>query len=68
MSTKLKALILGFWSAIVVTVSMMGFMSAVISTANYFIQIITVIPGIENNNLNGLEAFVAGNPNSIFMR
>ena len=137
MSAKRKALILGFWSSIVVTVSMVGFMSAllltfmpnlapwngieayansfkpmhilgtvipslilasayiiftvcihyyaeddkkiwshlsivfglmyaVISTANYFIQIITVIPGIESKNLNGLEVFAAGNPNSIF--
>ena len=137
MSAKRKALILGFWSAIVVVVSMAGFMSAllvtfmpnlnpwngievyadsfkpihilgtiipslilasayivftvcihyyaesdkkiwshlsivfglmyaVISTANYFIQIITVIPSIENKNLNGLEIFVASYPNSIF--
>lgn len=43
-----------------------GLMYAVISTANYFIQIITVIPSIESKNLNGLEVFVAGYPNSIF--
>jgi hypothetical protein len=137
MSVKRKAMILGFWSAIVVAVSMLGFMFAllltfmpnlnpwngietyannfkpihilgtvlpslllasayicftvcihyfaesdkkiwshlsivfglmyaVISTANYFIQIITVIPSIESKNLNGLEVFAAGYPNSIF--
>lgn len=43
-----------------------GLMYAVISTANYFIQIITVIPSIESEELNGLEVFVAGYPNSIF--
>jgi hypothetical protein len=34
--------------------------------ANYLIQIITVIPGIENHYLDGLEILVAGYPNSIF--
>jgi len=43
-----------------------GLIYAVISTANYMIQLITVMPSIESNNLNGLEIIVAGYPNSIF--
>jgi len=43
-----------------------GLMYAIISVANYLIQIITVIPSIKNNYLNGLDIFVAGYPNSIF--
>lgn len=43
-----------------------GLIYAVISTLNYLIQIITVMPSITNMQLNGLDLFVAGNPNSIF--
>ena len=43
-----------------------GLMYATISSLNYLIQIITVIPSMVNNQSNGLEAFVAGNSNSIF--
>jgi hypothetical protein len=43
-----------------------GLMYSIISVANYLIQIITVIPSIENQNLNGLDILVAGFPNSIF--
>jgi len=43
-----------------------GLMYAIISVANYLIQIITVIPSIENQYLNGLDIFVAGYPNSVF--
>jgi hypothetical protein len=41
-------------------------MYAIISVANYLIQIITVIPSIEKQYLNGLDILVAGYPNSIF--
>jgi hypothetical protein len=37
-----------------------------ISMANYLIQIITVIPSVMNNSLNGLDKLVSGYPNSIF--
>lgn len=43
-----------------------GLMYATISSLNYLIQIITVIPSMVNNQSNGLEAFVAGNSDSIF--
>lgn len=43
-----------------------GLMYATISSLNYFVQIITVMPSMVNNQPNGLEAFVAGNSNSIF--
>lgn len=43
-----------------------GVMYAAISSLNYMIQIITVIPSIVQNQTTGLEAFVAGNSNSIF--
>jgi hypothetical protein len=43
-----------------------GLMYAIISVANYLIQIITVIPSIEKQYLNGLDILVAGYPNSIF--
>jgi len=43
-----------------------GLMYAIISTINYLIQIITVMPNIQNQQLSGLDAFVAGYPNSIF--
>jgi len=43
-----------------------GLMYAIISVANYLIQIITVIPSIEKQYLNGLDLLVAGYPNSIF--
>jgi len=43
-----------------------GLMYAIISVANYLIQIITVIPSIENQYWDGLEILVAGYPNSIF--
>jgi len=75
------ALKLGFWSAIIVAIHYFvqeerkifshlsiafGLMYAIISVANYLIQIITVIPGIENHYLDGLEILAAGNPNSVF--
>lgn len=41
-------------------------MYAIISTLNYLIQIITVIPSMENNQSDGLSIFVAGNSKSIF--
>lgn len=37
-----------------------------ISTLNYLIQLITVIPSISSNQTDGLALFVAGYPNSIF--
>jgi hypothetical protein len=43
-----------------------GLMYAIISVANYLIQIITVIPSIQKQNLNGLDILVAGYPNSVF--
>ncbi|WP_029503643.1 hypothetical protein [Lachnoclostridium phytofermentans] len=43
-----------------------GLIYAIISTANYLIQIITVIPSLKNYQLDGLEILVAGNSNSIF--
>lgn len=43
-----------------------GLIYATISSMNYLIQIITVIPSMVNHQPNGLEAFAAGNPNSIF--
>lgn len=43
-----------------------GLMYAIISTLNYLIQIITVIPSMENNQIDGLAAVVAGNSRSIF--
>lgn len=43
-----------------------GLIYAIISTTNYLIQIITVMPSLKNNQLEGLEIFVAGNSNSIF--
>jgi hypothetical protein len=43
-----------------------GLMYAIISVANYLVQIITVILSIENNYLDGLEILVAGYPNSVF--
>lgn len=43
-----------------------GLIYATISTMNYLIQIITVMPSITNMQLSGLEIFVAGYPNSIF--
>jgi hypothetical protein len=43
-----------------------GLMYAIISMANYLIQIIAVVPSIESNNINGLDILVAGYPNSIF--
>lgn len=43
-----------------------GLMYATISSLNYLIQIITVIPSMVSSRPNGLEAFVAGNSNSIF--
>jgi hypothetical protein len=43
-----------------------GLMYAIISVANYLIQIITVIPSIEKQYLYGLDMLVAGYPNSIF--
>lgn len=43
-----------------------GLMYATISSLNYLIQIITVIPSLLNSQPNGLEAFVAGNSKSIF--
>jgi len=43
-----------------------GLIYAIISIANYLIQLITVIPSIEKQNLNGLDVLVAGYPNSIF--
>jgi hypothetical protein len=43
-----------------------GLMYAIISVANYLIQIITVMPSIQNHYLDGLDILVAGYPNSIF--
>lgn len=43
-----------------------GLIYIAISMANYFIQLITVMPSIMNGSLGGLEKLVAGYPNSIF--
>jgi len=43
-----------------------GLMYAIISVANYLIQIITVIPSIKQQYLTELDILVAGYPNSIF--
>jgi hypothetical protein len=43
-----------------------GLVYAIISVANYLIQIITVIPSIEKQRLTGLDILVAGYPNSVF--
>ena len=43
-----------------------GLVYITISMANYFIQLITVMPSVMNGSLNGLDKLVSGSPNSIF--
>lgn len=43
-----------------------GLLYAGISVANYLIQLITVIPSIQNGNTEGLALLVSGYPNSVF--
>ena len=43
-----------------------GLLYAGISIANYLIQLVTVIPSIQNGMLEGLALFVSGYSNSIF--
>lgn len=43
-----------------------GLVYIALSMANYLIQLITVMPSLMNNSLEGLEKMVSGYPNSIF--
>ena len=43
-----------------------GIIYSTISLANYFIQLISIMPSVMNGNLNGIDIFVSGYPNSIF--
>lgn len=43
-----------------------GLVYAIISTTNYLIQLLTVIPSITNNYINDITVFVTGFPHSIF--
>lgn len=51
------------WSQLAVS---FGLLYAGISIANYLIQLITVIPSIENGQIEGLALLVSGYQNSIF--
>ena len=51
------------WSQLAIS---FGLLYAGISIANYLIQLITVIPSIQNNNTEGIALLVSGYPNSVF--
>lgn len=43
-----------------------GIVYSTISITNYFIQLISIMPSVMNKNINGLDIWVSGYPNSIF--